>query len=305
MLIKPADDKSKRVQLLESLQSSPNLDASQKKWAREELFNLQRGIQGERDAAHYIDAYFAPSMNHVVIHDLRLVVDDEVTQIDHLLIDRTMEFFLLETKCFNGNIKINEQGEFSVTYSGQRTFGVPSPIEQSKRHERALRKVLEWLGISGRLPTATPFRHAVLMHPKATISRPPAKSFDTSMVIKADQFHDWHNKAVDRTSVLATVVGAANFRSTETLKDWGEQIARRHKPEDLLWLPDFMKPKQRSEPPAPSPSKPDSSVATPERKLICATCGEKITFPEGKFCWNNERRFGGKQYCRTHQAAFK
>jgi hypothetical protein len=35
------------------------------------------------------------------------------------------------------------------------------------------------------------------------------------------------------------------------------------------------------------------------------TCGDKITFPEGKFCWANEKRFGGFQYCREHQAQFQ
>jgi len=38
--------------------------------------------------------------------------------------------------------------------------------------------------------------------------------------------------------------------------------------------------------------------------LICAQCGIKIGYPEGKFCWNNVKRFGGLQYCREHQAGF-
>jgi len=38
------------------------------------------------------------------------------------------------------------------------------------------------------------------------------------------------------------------------------------------------------------------------RKLVCATCQAKISFPEGKFCWNQEKRFRGLQYCREHQA---
>ena len=40
------------------------------------------------------------------------------------------------------------------------------------------------------------------------------------------------------------------------------------------------------------------------KKLICSQRGVKIGYPEGKFCWNNEKRFGGLQYCREHQAAF-
>jgi len=41
---------------------------------------------------------------------------------------------MLETKNFSGNLKINEQGEFSVRYQGEWEFGIPSPLEQSCRH---------------------------------------------------------------------------------------------------------------------------------------------------------------------------
>jgi hypothetical protein len=81
-------------------------------------------------------------------------------------------------------------------------------------------------------------------------------------------------------------------------------------------LPDFVKPRSAKEPAKGIEPKPPSAetrsskpgvAAAPTaepRKLICAACGRKITFPEGRFCWNNERRFGGLQYCREHQAAF-
>jgi len=49
------------------------------------------------------------------------------------------------------------------------------------------------------------------------------------------------------------------------------------------------------------PTVPDVSLA---KKLICAQCREKISYPEGKFCWNNAKRFGGLQYCREHQGLF-
>ena len=48
MLIKSADDKTKRQALLEDLQKSPLLDMRQKKWLREELMRCRKGIQGEK-----------------------------------------------------------------------------------------------------------------------------------------------------------------------------------------------------------------------------------------------------------------
>ncbi len=115
MLIKSADDKSKRLALLEDLQKSNRLDQKQKDWLREELSRLRKGIQGERDAAFYIESYFRDSENTAIIHDLRLVVNGDVAQIDHLLLNRVGYFYLLETKNYNANVNITDHGEFSVT----------------------------------------------------------------------------------------------------------------------------------------------------------------------------------------------
>ncbi len=121
MIIKHADDKAKRLALLAELKKSALLDARQREWLDEELVRVRRGIEGERDAAFYIDSYLKASKNNAVIHDLRLEFEGEVAQIDHLFFNRRLDFFLVETKCFNGNLAINEHGEFSVTYTNGRT----------------------------------------------------------------------------------------------------------------------------------------------------------------------------------------
>ena len=110
MALKSADDKSKRLVLLEELQRSPALDLSQKKWLREELMRTKKGIQGERESAHYLDHYFSGTQNNVLLHDLRFVIDGEVTQIDHLILNRMGSVYLLETKNYACNLVINERG---------------------------------------------------------------------------------------------------------------------------------------------------------------------------------------------------
>lgn len=328
MLLKSADDKSKRLALLQELQRSQLLDPVQKKWLRDELMRLNKGIQGERESAHYLDHYFKDGENHVVLHDLRFVVDGEVTQIDHLIINRGSFFYLLETKNYACNLVINEYGEFTAEYENSR-FGIASPIEQSLRHERVLDKLLERLDIVGRTQKRPEFRHVVMLHPKATIERPPAKTFDTSNVIKADQFPTWHKSFVDKIGIGSVFKIGLNMRSQDTIKEWGEKLMRQHRPADLLALPDFMRPREsssaRSNAPAPTPSPPIESAIhlaavaqvpvpsssqamnkteEPAKRLICAHCSEKISYPEGKFCWNNAKRFGGVAYCREHQALF-
>ena len=242
MLLKNADDKSKRVALLEELQKSAMLDFRQKKWLREELSRFRKGIKGEADSAYYLDQYFKGGENDVVLHDLRFEFEGDVAQIDHLIINRLGHFYLIETKNYAGNVSINASGEFTAEYDEDR-FGVPSPIEQSRRHERILRRLLERLEIANRLGTSLEFHHVVMFHPKAIITRPKASDFDTSSVIKADQFPSWHSKFVDKTIGVGMVLrGFANIRSLAAAKEWGEKLMRQHRPQNQLALPDFMQP---------------------------------------------------------------
>lgn len=325
MLLKSADDKSKRLALLEDLQKSPLLDMKQKKWLREELGRFRKGIEGEKESAYYLDQYFRHSETHVVLHDLRFVVEGDVAQIDHLIIARGSRIYMIETKNYAGSLTINDHGEFTAEYDDDR-FGIPSPIEQSRRHERTLKRLLSTLGIANRTGAGPECFHVVMLHPKAIIRRPPAKAFDTSNVIKADQFPTWLGQFVDKsvgfTDALKMVV---NLRALDTIKEWGEMLMRQHRPANQLDLPEFMQPRVRASGSAgtaqqfsapvtsigkASPRLADAPQGAAEgaqslaRKLICAHCRSKITFPEGRFCWNNEKRFGGLQYCREHQALF-
>lgn len=324
MLIKSPDDKKKRLRLLEELRNSDRLTERQKDWLQGEYRRLAPGIAGERDAAHYLDLSFSDSKNHVVLHDLRLEADGQIAQIDHLVVDRLLTFFLLETKTYNGSLHINEQGEFMAEYSGERRYGIESPLEQSRRHETVLKKVLERLEITGRAGTAPSFIHIVMMHPKAIIHRPPADKFDTSMVIKADQFATWHKKFIDKMGATTVLAGMVNLRGRDTVKGWGEALKGEHRPTNPLGLPDFMKPKVIV-PTAPhiSPNdapkhkevltrgnrvpiqRPSPSPPTESPTPVCATCGKRLTQNVAKFCQDKVAWFGGKLYCYDHQEAAK
>jgi hypothetical protein len=327
MLIKSPDDKKKRLRLLEELRRSDRLDERQKEWLRNEYSRLKPGDKGERDAAHYLDMSFSDSKNHAVLHDLRLEADGQIAQIDHLIVNRMLYFYLLETKTYSGNLHINEQGEFMAEYSGERRYGIASPLEQSRRHETVLKKVLERLAITGRAGTEPTFIHVVMVHPKAIIHRPPADKFDTSMVIKADQFATWHKNFVDKLGAATMLPGMVNLRGRGTVKEWGEQLKGEHRSTNPLELPDFMRPKvmaptiPRTSPKA-VPAAPvraeaaPSRTETPERhsspgparndaKPVCATCGKPLTPKAAKFCFDKAGWFGGKLYCYDHQAAAK
>ena len=107
---------------------------------------LRKGDRGERDAAFFIDFELGNSTNYAVLHDLRLEHEGRVAQIDHLIIGHMADIILLESKNFSTAIRVNEFGEFEVKTRGGWK-GMPSPVEQNRRHESVLAGLLKAGGL--------------------------------------------------------------------------------------------------------------------------------------------------------------
>jgi len=225
---------SKREEMAELTASlKGRLTSYQRFLIERELKTIKSGVTGERDSAYYIDFYFRNSKNWAVIHDLRLEHMDQVAQIDHLLMNRLFDIYVLETKNFSYKLKITPEGEFQAYY-GKEYIGIPSPIEQNKRHIHLLNLFLKHhdilpkrVGISIR----PRFKSFILVSPKSFITRPPEKKFDTSSVIKADTLRTRIDQEVDKKkSLVADLTSISKLSSSSTLMETAKTLARFHKP---------------------------------------------------------------------------
>lgn len=229
MLLKQADSKEPQIGELQRLiQIAPS---SIKPKIEQELRMLQAGIKGEKEAAYFIDFAFKDSLNTGIIHDLRLEINGRVAQIDHLLLNRTMTFYVLETKYFHAGIKIGEDGQFLKWNNFKKNFeGMPSPLSQNERHIDVLNNLItgiEWptrLGLT-LVPT---FESFVLASSQARVDRP--KKMDTSRVIKVDDLMKAIEKSVDSKGVLGAFGALAKVVSTETIQGLGQSIISFHRP---------------------------------------------------------------------------
>jgi hypothetical protein len=310
MLIKSADDQSARIALLESLDNSSRLDDRQTAWTRAELQRLRRAIDGARAVARWLDDYLGDSRHYAVLHDLRLAFGDDASQIDHLLIGRAFEFFLVDTQHFGADLSVDEQGAFAVRYGDEPAIGIPSPLERGQAHERMLVKALETLGITGRVSARPTFHHVVLVDAKSTITRPPG--IEGAMLMTADQFRGWHERYAEKDNSFASVLtGVLNVRAGETVDAWGRALARLHRPADPLQLPPFMAQQDIEAVPGAAPqakrkqprTKGRRRAAAERRELICTTCGTPLSDAEGKL-WSSQRdRLGDRPYCSQHQGS--
>ena len=229
MLIKQADDQAAHLAELEALAQGRGVGAKQ---AEKDLRIRRAGIRGEKDAAYLIDFDFATSSNWMVIHDLRLEHGGRVAQIDHVLINRWMDVYVLETKSVYAGVKITEEGEFLRWNDYRKTYdGMASPLEQNERHIQVLRDVMKNIELPVRLglrilPSLQSF---VLISPTAKIYRP--KKFDASRVIKADQLKRSIWRDIDNeNAMLGLLKTAAKIVSSDTLELVARQVAALHRP---------------------------------------------------------------------------
>jgi len=294
MIIKKRDSKQAEIEELTTLLSLP-LPENKKFLIERELRFIKSGDRGENDSAYFIDFHFASSKNWAVIHDLRLEYKDQVAQIDHLLINRFLEVYVLESKNFSYGVKITDNGEFLVNYNN-KYFSIESPIEQNKRHLIVLGQVFKkYDAMPKRLGITMPptFRTYVLVSTKSRVIRPPKDHFDTSMVIKADALRTQIDKEFDNLQPLSVLATASKIVSSETIKEVAERIMAVHRPIKIDYRKRFgIEDAALSQPSATQV--PDMHLP---KRFYCSKCKKTITEKVAKFCWNNKQRFGGKAYC--------
>jgi hypothetical protein len=123
MIIKTADDKSATIAELDGYLEDSRIPDDVKRKIEKERNNISVGAANERESAYFIDFKYASRKSWMVLHDLRIEEAGRTAQIDHLLINRFFEFYVLESKSFNNGITINELGEFN-TWIGNRPIGI-------------------------------------------------------------------------------------------------------------------------------------------------------------------------------------
>lgn len=229
MLLKSAD--SKDLQIAELERKIRAAHGSHRTKLEDDKRKLKAGIKAEEDAAYLINFDYEKSINWAVIHDLRLEIGGRVAQIDHLLINRFLEVYVLETKSFHSELKITEDGEFLRRIEVENRYvGMASPIAQNERHITVLKDAFREIELPTRLgirlsPT---FQSFVLVSSGAVVTRP--EKFDASRVIKADGLKQVIDKQFDTEGILTTIGSMARLIDKGTLYAIGRRIANMHTP---------------------------------------------------------------------------
>jgi hypothetical protein len=230
LIIKKKDSLDPQFNALRALQAL-NLNPRQQKAVESELRMMKAGAHGEQQSSYFIDYYFETASDWAVLHDVRFEHEGRVAQIDHLVINRLLEIYVLESKSFHYGLDISANGEFLVRTSNY-SKAIESPIEQNKRHIFFLEQFFKV--VTGILPkrfgmlTRQPSFHGyVLVSPKSRVMRPTPTRFDTSSVIKSDALYSSLTENTDNSAGLLTK--ASKMISEAQLMTLAQKLAGFHK----------------------------------------------------------------------------
>lgn len=307
MLIKERDKRDEDIVELRRLLDS-RLTEKQRFLIERELKCISSGARGEDDSAYYIDFKYKDSQNWAIIHDLRLEYRGFAAQVDHLLINRFLDFYVLESKNYHYGVKITPEGEFLV-WNGKSFSPVESPIEQNKRHVELLQRVTGQHGFMPTrlgIPISSEIFSYVLVAPASRIDRPAKGTFDTSMVVKADAFVAALEKKLDGATPIGVFSSLAKVVSPETLENFARRLVRLHRPAKIDFAAKFgvdvsKQPDPARQPVAKGPAVPVDGSNT-RKEIACEACGAIVDGKVAFFCRMNKARFQGKILCRSCQA---
>lgn len=156
-----------------------------KKRVENDLKLFKIGLIGESNVNYELKNSMLPM---ICFHDVRLQVEDYTAQFDFIVVTHSV-IYVIETKKLYGDIEVNDSGAFIRKITNKygkviKREGMYSPVTQSERHCRILKKMLTDQGLIKRTPVKP---IVVLANPKSIIDKKRAPQAVQDLIIKSDQ----------------------------------------------------------------------------------------------------------------------
>lgn len=185
--IKEFGAENDNLKALDDLVSKLNND-EKKELVNKEIKAMKRGLQGEKAVDFELKNCISPLL---YLHDVRIEYDGLTSQIDYLVITKKY-ICVIETKQLLGDVNINEEGEFIRVYKNKNGYenkeGMPSPIEQNKKHVNLIKKVLKEVFKCDNVPLKS---LVIMANPKAIIRKKYAPEEIQNQIIRAEKLGNY------------------------------------------------------------------------------------------------------------------
>jgi len=190
-----------------------------------------------------LEADFTRGSNWLVLHDLTLRVGEHYARIDHLLINRNFDVFILDSALGSSLIKVDGKGTFSRQCPGQTRFvAIDSPLDQMARRMALLNALLPRLLAAVKPGPDSQLRPNVmgffLLSPGISVVRPGGfGSVDTRSFMPMIQItKELNHYGANSGPMAAAALVSMNQIDNRVLTLLGERLVAMHKPDPVQRL---------------------------------------------------------------------
>ena len=281
MIFKEKDPIADQLLELEAALQQPML-AQHRQRLEKDLAQRRAGLNGENEAAYHINFHLEKHPNWAVIHDLRIEWNGRVAQIDHLLMSRLLEIYIVETKSFRTKVRYANGGWERLNFNHWE--GIPCPVKQNERHIAVLQDLINNLRLAPArlgLTMSPTFHNIVVVQPSCSII---GKYKGDARIYRLDGLvRKIRSKEPAALAVFKMI-------SPETLYGFAAKLVAHHKPA----------PRTQSILSPQTARQKDTSAPAPV-DLKCESCGGPLSSAEANYCRQKTYRFAGQLLCRKCQ----
>lgn len=230
MLLKSADPLERY--LVELVQDQGLLGSFEHAYAARTTVHQQASVMAFHEFAGYLNEAFGLDKDFVVAHDLRMQSEVGRAHIDHLIISRSLDVFVIESRLAGDVLIVNDEEEFSARYRDGAVFHIRSPITQLRRGAVVLQHLFRRIELPSRFgATLIPKFHRLILVPESmTLSNRSAVA--PEMFVKPKELLR-RVIGTGRASPLSAFLFAA---TSDQLRDVGRIVVRWHTPERVDFI---------------------------------------------------------------------
>lgn len=229
MLVKLRDSTPSKIDVLERIMASEN--GSQERLDVRSAIARMKADTTTGKACDFLNNWFADSSDWMLIHDLRLEIGRSLAVANHVLIDRGLRFYWLDTHYMDCGLTIHPSGACTAHYAGDNKIcstPIASPLRKLQKDLRtfsqAVRQAQSQLGWSG-LVKQPIIQGYVLTSSSIKNSVPRDGSVDTSPLISKDSLFSLIWESREGENCLWS-----RRTSQDTLREVASALIEQHSP---------------------------------------------------------------------------
>lgn len=230
MLFKSPDNLDRY--LVELVQAQGMIGSFEHAYAARAVAHQQACVTAFHQFSGYLDAALANSDAVMLAHDVRIHCEAGRAHIDHLVMTRYLDVFLIESRIEGDVLLINEQEEFAQQYADGTAIRVRSPINQLRRNLLVMQHVLRSIVLPEKFGQAlAPAFHRFIALPTTT-------RLDNQSPLRNEYFLSPPEilEKIEKAAHRGTMKSMLKAISPQQLSDIAKIIVRWHTPDKVDFI---------------------------------------------------------------------